>query len=401
MAGFKNTEVSPDTLMEMALGRATALHALIDTVPDAMVVIDEEEHIRSFSKGAEQMFGYAEADLIGEDVSVLMPSPDRERHHGYVSRYLETGEKRIIGIGRVTTARHRDGATFPVELAIGELAVEGVRLFVGFIRDLTERRETETRLHNLQAELAHVSRISSMGALATSIAHELNQPLTAVSNYAQSARDLLEDPDPEKLALVRDALEHCGQEALRAGQIVQRLRTFISRGETDRQSCSLERVIKEATALALINGDSRNVDFATRLDGNHDMVLIDPVQIQQVLVNLVRNALEAMEESPVKKLIISSEAAAGGMVKVTVTDSGPGLEAHIAEKLFHPFMSTKPSGMGLGLSICHTIINSHGGRIWVEPSDFGGTAFNFTLVEVKARAETESETDPEAEAETE
>lgn len=363
------------------LSGARALHALIDTVPDAMIVIDDSARILSFSKGAEQVFGFAESEVLGENVSLLMPSPDRERHDNYLRHYLDTGEKRVIGIGRVTTARHRDGSTFPVDLSVGEFMMGGLRVFAGFIRDLTETRETERKLHNLQAELAHVSRISSMGALATSIAHELNQPLTAVANYAQSARGLLDDPDSIDLALVCEALDECGKEALRAGQIVQRLRSFISRGDSVRQISSLQRLAKEATALALINGDSRGVDFASKLDADHDWVLVDQVQIQQVLVNLIRNALEAMEQSTVKKLLITSEPAQDRMVQITVSDSGSGLEPHIAERLFHPFMSTKPSGMGLGLSICHTIISSHGGRIWVEPSELGGTSFNFTLLE--------------------
>jgi two-component system sensor kinase FixL len=362
---------------------AKALHALIDTVPDAMIVIDESGRIMSFSKGAAAMFGYAEADVLGENVSLLMPSPDRERHDGYMAHYRETGERKIIGIGRVTTARHRDGTTFPVDLSVGEFHLGTQRVFAGFIRDLTETRETERKLHSLQAELAHVSRITSMGTLATSIAHELNQPLTAVVNYAQSARDLLNHPGTNDLATVREALDECSKEALRAGQIVQRLRAFISRGDAIKEVYSLQLLIKEATALALMNGDARGVDFATFIDFEHDLVLVDRVQIQQVLVNLIRNALEAMEDLDAKRLVIRSSAGKAGTVRVSVSDSGLGLDPGIAEKLFHPFMSTKPSGIGLGLSICHTIVNAHGGRIWVEPSEFGGTTFNFTLIEAK------------------
>ena len=359
---------------------ADELHALIDTVPDAMIVINTGARIVSFSKGAEKMFGYTEDEVLGENVSMLMPSPDREQHDVYLRRYLETGEKRIIGIGRVTTARHRDGSTFPIDLSVGEVQLDEARVFAGFIRDLTESRETEQQLHALQSELAHVSRITSMGTLATSIAHELNQPLTAVANYTQAARDLLIDPDPEDLETIREALDECAKEALRAGQIVHRLRDFISRGETTRRISSLQKLVKEATALALINGDVRGVDIQTRLVLDCDQVLVDSIQIQQVLVNLLRNALEAMEESSVKILSIGSKPGPGGMVEISVADSGPGLEPQIADKLFHPFVSSKASGMGLGLSICHTIVSSHGGRIWVEESEFGGTSFNFTLM---------------------
>ncbi len=362
-----------------SFGGPLDLHALIDTVPDAMIVIDTTGHILSFSKGAERMFGYTEKQLMGENVSVLMPSPDRERHDGYLIHYLETGEKRIIGIGRVTTARARDGATFPIDLSVGEVSIGDKRVFAGFIRDLTESNQTQQQLHSLQADLAHVSRISSMGTLATSIAHELNQPLTAITNYVEAARDLLDQPEEEDLANIRHALEEFAAEAVRAGQIVQRLRDFISRGEATREFASLSRLVKEATALALINGDARDVDFGSSLDSDDDRILVDPVQIQQVLFNLIRNALEAMQDSKIKKLVISSEPNAENMIVVTISDSGPGLDKHVAERLFHPFISTKASGMGLGLSICHTIVNAHGGKIWAEPSPLGGTQFHFTL----------------------
>lgn len=375
--------MAKDGSIDLALldpfGGSDTLHGLIDTVPDALIVIDRSGAIIFFSRGAERMFGYDEAELIGENVSMLMPSPDRERHDGYLAHYLDTGQKRIIGIGRVTTARARDGTTFPIDLAVGEFAIDGEGVFVGFIRDLTESRETEQQLHSLQAELAHVSRISTMGTIATSIAHELNQPLTAITNYANAAAELAENPDEEKLALLREATIEIGKEAIRAGQVVQRLREFISKGETIHEFAGLSRLVTEATALALVNGDGKGVDIEVRLDHDRDRVLVDPIQIQQVLVNLIRNALEAMKPSTVKRLNITSQAHGDREVQVTVADSGPGLDPHVAERLFHPFVSTKESGMGLGLSICHTIITSHGGKIWAEPSPLGGTQFHFTL----------------------
>lgn len=375
-----NTPASRARKMLSTFGGVEDLHALIDTVPDAMVVIDAAGSIISFSRGAERMFGYAEDEVLGENVSMLMPSPDREQHDAYLGNYLSTGEKRIIGIGRVTTARRRDGSTFPIDLAVGEVLLREERVFAGFIRDLTDSRETERLLHNLQGELAHASRITAMGTLATSIAHELNQPLTAVTNYVQAARDLLADLTPENVELVREALQETATEALRAGQIVHRLRDFVSRGETSREIASLQRMVTETTALALLDVKVRNTDFVTRLDPSCDAVLVDPVQVQQVLLNLTRNAFDAMADMPVKHLVIASAPDDGGMVRITVSDSGPGISPEIASRLFQPFVSTKDSGMGLGLSICHTIVASHGGKIWTEPSEFGGTAFNFTLM---------------------
>ncbi|KLI62911.1 sensor histidine kinase [Aurantiacibacter marinus] len=370
---------SSDAGLLAPLGGGDTLHALIDTMPDAMIVIDVDAKIVFFSHGAERMFGYLEKEIIGENVSMLMPSPDREHHDGYIAHYLKTGEKRIIGIGRVTTARARDGATFPVDLSIGEFVAEGETLFAGFIKDLTDSRETEQQLHALQAELAHVSRISTMGTLATSIAHELNQPLTAITNYANAATDLLEDPTGENLEKLHMAVAETAKEAIRAGQVVQRLRNFIAKGDGHHQLASLPRLVSDATALALVNGDGKGVDIEIKLDHDDQIVLVDAIQIQQVLVNLIRNALEAMQGSTIKRLQITSSLHSERSIMIIIADSGPGLDKHVAERLFHPFVSTKETGMGLGLSICHTIVTAHGGKIWAGASDLGGTQFHFTL----------------------
>lgn len=357
------------------------LHAVIDTVPDAMVMIDHEGNIVSFSLGAEKMFGFREDEIVGENVSRLMPSPDRESHDGYIHHYLDTGEKHIIGLGRETCATRRNGEIFPVALSVNESQIGGQKFFVGFIRDLSERKEREKHLQALQSDLAHASRISSMGSLATSIAHELNQPLTAIANYVEGAIGLLEDPSSDHLAAVLRALDECRNESLRAGEIVRKLREFIGRGDVERHVASFEGLLKDAIALALIDGQGSDVTVETRLDPAADRVLVEPIHVQQVLVNLLRNAVEAMRGSRNKRIEISSKKRDDGFVEVMIADSGPGLDRHIAEHLFQPFVSTKESGMGLGLSICHTIVNGHGGKIWAGPSALGGTIFHFTLID--------------------
>lgn len=366
---------------ERVLARAAHLRSILETIPDAMIVIDERGHILSFSAAAEKMFGFAENEVRGENVSTLMPSPDREQHDFYLGRYLATGNRRIIGIGRMTTARHRDGTTFPIHLHVGEARIGEQRVFTGFIRDLTERQQTELRLHDMQEELAHVSRVTAMGTLATSIAHELNQPLTAIANYVETAEELLENPDEETLAIVREAMKDCAKQSVRAGQIVRRLRDFISRGESERRIESLARVVNEASALAMIGTGERGVALEVKLDPAVDCVLIDRIPVQQVILNLLRNAIEAMADSPVRRLRIASKPAGQGFIRVSIEDSGPGLAPEVMERLFQPFVSTKSDGMGLGLSICHTIIQGQGGRIWTETSGFGGTAFNFILID--------------------
>jgi two-component system sensor kinase FixL len=362
------------------------LRSILATVPDAMVVIDEAGSILSFSAAAEKMFGYSEGEVVGRNVKMLMPSPDRERHDQYLINYLSTGKRKIIGIGRVTTALHSDGNTFPIELAIGEAWVGERRIFTGFIRDLTERQQTLLRLQDLQSELAHVGRVSEMGTLASSLAHELNQPLTAVSSYCESARDLLiEEPGPDTLAMVREALDEAAQQAIRAGQIVRRLRDFMSHGETERRVESLQRLINEANALALVGSREHGIDLHLALDSEADLVFVDRIQIQQVLVNLIRNAIDAMIGSALRSLSIRTARDHDGHVQVTVEDTGSGITESIAPQLFQPFVTSKQSGMGIGLSICRTIVEAHGGRIWFEPGTNGGTAFHFTLPSGEAK----------------
>jgi two-component system sensor kinase FixL len=360
------------------------LRSILSTVPDAMIVIDDQGMILSFSAAAERLFGYTEAELRGANVNILMPSPDRDRHDNYIRRYLETGEKRIIGIGRVVFAQRKDGSTFPMELSIGEATGEAHPLFTGFIRDLTERHKTEERLESLQSELIHVSRVSAMGTMASTLAHELNQPLTAVANYVEAIRDMLAKPEPDDLPMIREALDDTAKEALRAGHIVRRLRDFVARGEVEKTIENLPILINEAAVLGLMGAREKAVEPRFDLDPYASPVLVDKVQIQQVLINLIRNAVEAMADGPVRQLTVSSRPDAPGFVRVVVADTGPGISPEVAAQLFTAFVSTKAEGMGLGLSICRTIVEANGGRIWAQPGEAGGTEFHFTLVSAKA-----------------
>lgn len=364
---------------------ASQFRSILSTVPDAMIVINERGEILSFSAAAERMFGYAETEVVGKNVRLLMPSPDSEQHDGYLHRYLTTGEKRIIGRGRTVIGQKRDGTTFPLELAVGEAITEGARVFTGFIRDLSEKVATEERIENLRAGLVHAARVSAMGTMASTLAHELNQPITAVVTFVQGVRNLLREGNPEDREMIEEGLEHAVDEALRAGGIVRRLREFVARGDVEKSVEKLDVLVEEASKLALIGARERGIQTRFDLDRRIDCVLVDKIQIQQVLINLMRNAIEAMAESPERILTLSSAPDEAGFARVTVADTGPGVSPEIAENLFRAFNSTKPSGMGLGLSICRTIVEANGGRIWMEAAPKGGTKFHFTLV----RADTE------------
>lgn len=358
---------------------ANQFRSILATVPDPMIVIDDAGKILSFSAAAERLFGFGEAEVRGRNVSLLMPSPDREKHDSYLHRYLATGERRIIGTGRIVVGERRDGSTFPMELSVGEAITDGERIFTGFIRDLSEKRAAEERIEALRADLIHVARVSAMGTMASTLAHELNQPITAVANYVRGVRDLLDKPDERDFPMIIEALDDAKNEALRAGHIVRRLREFVARGEVEKSVEDLPALIEEASRLALIGAAEKGVNVRIALDPRATPVLVDKVQTQQVLINLMRNAIEAMETSTVRELAVTSALARHGMVQLTIADTGPGVPADIAENLFSAFNSSKTQGMGLGLSICRTIVEANEGRIWMEPREGGGALFHFTL----------------------
>jgi two-component system sensor kinase FixL len=364
------------------LAREAHLQSILDTVPEAMIVINEAGIMQSFSSAAERLFGYRAADAIGQNVKVLMPAPYRENHDGYLQRYRTTGERRIIGIGRVVVGQRKDGSTFPMELAVGEMKSGPQRFFTGFIRDLTERQQTDARLQELQSELVHISRLTAMGEMASTLAHELNQPLSAITNYLKGSRRLIENEGDERSLMMRDALEKAADQAMRAGQIIRRLRDFVSRGESERRVENVTKLVEEASALALVGVKDRGIRVTFHFDPSVELVLADRVQVQQVLLNLIRNAMDAMEATHARDLAISVKPVDNDLVQVSVADSGSGIEPEVAEQLFQPFITTKRHGMGVGLSISRTIIEAHGGRIWVEPNPGGGTIFHFTLVAV-------------------
>ena len=368
--------------------REAHLRSILDTVPDATVVIDAKGNIQTFNRAAVRQFGYEEAEVAGQNVSLLMPQPYRVEHDGYMDRYMRTGERRIIGIDRVVVGQRKDGSTFPMKLAVGEMKSGDQIFFTGFIRDLTERAETEARLEEVQGELARLARINELGEMASTLAHELNQPLSAIANYVQGCTRLLKRFDDDLANRMREALEETARQSLRAGQIIRHLREFVTRGETEKQPEDLKQLVEEAAALALVGSREAGIRTVFEFGTETRTVMVDRVQIQQVLINLLRNAMEAMRRSERRELLVRISAAPDPeLVEIEVSDTGPGLSDDVAQQLFKPFVTTKPGGMGVGLSISKRIVEAHGGTIVMERNAQGGATFRFTVPAIDQEAD--------------
>lgn len=357
--------------------RSMELDTLLNTVIDAAVVIEDDGRIRSINPAARRLFGYEPAEVVGKNVALLMPEPYRSRHDGYLTRYLRTGERRIIGTDRVVVGARKDGTTFPMKLAVGEMALNGSRHFFGFIRDLTAIEETASRLQQSQNEVARLSRYNELGEMASTLAHELNQPLAAVINYVQGAQRILTDATDPKLVQLQAALQEAARQTLRAGDIIRHLREFVTRGDADMQPSDVKTLVEEASALALAGSSESGIRTYFEFTDTPP-VLANRIQVQQVLLNLIRNAVEAMRESESKVLTVRTSIDQQ-FVAVDVIDTGPGIPPDVQARLFQPFVTGKPGGMGIGLSIARRIAEAHGGAISAGAMPSGGTRFRFTL----------------------
>lgn len=350
--------------------------ALIAFAVDGIMVIDERGIVRVFNDACERLFGYSAAEVIGRNVKMLMPEPYHSEHDGYLAHYVSTGEKHIIGIGREVFGKRKDGSTFPMNLSVGEGKVRGDHIFLGIITDISERVSRDRRIQELQTEMLHVGRLTDMGQVSANIAHELNQPLTAILNYANAGLDIaVEKNEPE----LRSIFGKLAEQATRAGNIIRRLRAFVEKREPNRTVEDIVRIVDEAIRLGQLNALEREIKLRVSVEHGVPEVLVDRVQIQQVLINLMKNAVEAMESSPVRNLTITIVHLPPSVVRVSVADTGPGLSENMTSKLFQPFVSTKTKGMGMGLNICRGIIESHGGRLWFDENTAGGAVFHFSI----------------------
>ena len=350
------------------------LTAVLDGAKDAIIASDVKGAIRSINAAGERMFGYERSEVIGRNLRTLMPHGEAERHDAYIANYLETGVGKVIGVGREMEGRHKNGAQFPIDLSIVEAAVEDHLMFVGFVHDLTEQRRIGSRIDHLAAQ-----RLSAIGGMAGALAHEINQPLAAIGVYLETARRMLQKSADPRGTSVENAIGRALTQVERMGDIIGHLRDFVGHGEADKTFQSLHALIHGVAAEAMAGGKKRIAALALDLCAKRDEVVMDPVQIGQVLSNLVRNAREALGEAQHGRIVISTELECDDTIRCDVRDNGPGLADAVKDSLFEPLNSTKATGMGVGLSISKSIVEAHYGRIWARPNPEGGAVFSFTL----------------------
>jgi PAS domain S-box-containing protein len=390
--------------------------AIVESSNDAIISTNLDGTVTTRNRAAEAIFGYRPQEVIGRAV-FLLAAPGREDETPVILDQIKRGH-RIQHYE--TVRRHKDGRQIAISLTVSPIRADNGRI-VGaskIARDITERKQAEAELHRLnetleqrvaertaeledltcrlqaeiverqradvrfqelQSELFHAARLNAAGQMAAALAHELNQPLAAAINFVRAAQRQLATGSRDKVVTSSRIMDQAAGEVLRAGQIMRRLRDFVRRGETERRIESIVPMVEEASTLTSITAGASGVRVHLSFDPNAARVFADRIQIQQVLVNLMLNAIDAMADSSRRELEVKTALLDDETTAFTVTDSGTGLVAEIADHLFEPFVSTKPNGMGLGLSICRSIVEAHGGRLRTEPNEGGGTIFCFTL----------------------
>jgi two-component system sensor kinase FixL len=368
-----------DTIRDES-ARAAELNALLAVAAEAIVTMDQRGDITSINPAAERLFGYSSAEVVGSPVSRLMCEPDRSRHQDYLERYLETGKARIIGTGREVEALKKSGETVPIWLSVGEAVTEERKSFVAIMRELSTERAANRDQRLLESRLGHVARFSLVGEMAAGIAHEINQPLSAISTYAQAAIRLLASGDPDMGSLA-EACTAISKQAQRASQVIENLRNFIRRHEADLQMLDVNEVIRDVMPLVEADVRAAGADIAVDMAAGLPQACADAVQLQQVVLNLTRNAVDAMREMAPdrRKLRIETRQDGPRQIRVAVSDTGPGVSPRLGEAIFHPFVTTKREGLGVGLAISRTIVQSHGGTLTYKNDPEGGAIFVISL----------------------
>jgi two-component system sensor kinase FixL len=357
-----------------------AFDALLDAAVDAIVIIDDLGTVLRFNRAAQGMFEFAESEVLGRNVTLLMPEPYHSQHDEFLNRYSATGKAAIIGIGREVTGVKSDGRKFPMFLSVGEIRRETGSHFVGIIRDLTDMQETRDKVRHLEDQLLHADRLVMLGELTAGIAHEINQPLTAIAAYADAGRKMssrgVDFPADELYSIC----ERIGEQSRRAAEVVQRLRKLVRSGAVRKARHDINHIIKNTLLLFEYDIKKTNIEIQFYPAKTIGLLYVDEIHIQQILVNLIKNSLDAISQSGQRdgRIEIRVKEVTPDVL-ISVTDNGPGVPEANQGRLFESFFTTKPKGVGLGLSICKTIAGAHGGNLKYSLPRQGGSRFTLLL----------------------
>lgn len=363
--------------------------AIVETAADAIITIDSENRIESFNRAAQKMFGYETEDVVGQNVNILMPEEIRHDHDSYLANYAATDDSAVITAGREVIAQRKDGSVFPIHLSISAVRNHPARKFVGLIRDISEQRAAENEAREHRENLAHVDRLNMLGEMATGIAHEINQPLTAISLFARAGNQLLETGNKDRM---QEIFEKLNQHAFRASAVIERMQNMARRQESAKEVINCNEIIQEVAKLAEAEARFRDLTIELMIDDDPLPAHVDTVQIQQVALNLIRNGMEAIRSCECRfgrTIRLKTALKSVDELEVSVVDCGDGVPDEIRESIFAPFSTTKKSGMGMGLSISRSIITAHGGRLDYYNNEKCGATFFFTLPVANEEAKSE------------
>lgn len=376
-ATIKTNEILIQRQSEQCERTESRSQAFLEAAPDATVIVDDAGRMQVVNAQTEVLFGYHREALIGRSVEMLIPERFKSGHVIRRERYFEKPHPRPIGVGPEFFGRRKDGSEFPVEINLSPVGSDRQRLISAAIRDISERQKMEHQNRVQQRELAHVGRLTTMGEMAAGLAHELNQPLTAITQYCDAAIVAMTKGDVVDTD-VATCLKEAYEQAQRAGNIIRQLRQFVRKGETEKSPIMLNHLVEQTAKLIEPEARDKNVRIILTLTDEITDVVLDRIQIAQVLVNLIHNGIDAIETASSEKRAIMIESALDeGFVQVTVQDTGPGLRS--LEDAFKPYETSKSEGLGMGLSISRSIVEAHGGRLWAAPETSEGARFHFTL----------------------
>jgi two-component system, LuxR family, sensor kinase FixL len=369
------------------------LQAVMEAAVDAIILMDHRGFVSAFNRSAERLFGYTTAEVVGRNISMLMPEPYRSQHDAYLERYAATQVPHIIGVGREVEALRKDGSVFPAFLSVGQVAGSDPPRFVGMIRDITTeraavvalqaerdraeaQRKAERDARQLQDRMTQVARMATLGEMASGIAHELNQPLSAIATYARACERFLTSSRPD-LEETLSSVKEIALEAIRAGDIIKRLRQIVSSAPAEQSTIDLNALVRDLAVLTLADARVHGTLLDFELSPGLAPVRGNPAQLQQLILSFVRNAVEALEAVPAtaRRIVIRTQPHERGRIELSVSDNGPGVPSELVDKLFAPFVTTKTQGTGLGLAISETIARAHGGTIGYRPAESSGACF--------------------------